>query len=181
MGKRRGWGTIRVQRSGRLQAEYTGPDLLKHHASTTFTARVDAETWLAGERRLVERGAWTPPETRGDDEEPPLTLRMYAEQWLADRDLKPRTREHYRKLLDKQILPTLGDRELAAITPLVVRSWWSGLGSDTPTQRAHAYSLLRTVMNTALGEQLIMSQPCHVRGRGRRRQSTRPGQRPWTS
>ena len=112
MGKRRGWGTLRRQRSGRIQAEYTGPDLLMHHAPDTFTAQVDAESWLAAERRLIERGIWTPPETRDEDEEPPLTLAMYAGQWLADRELKPKTRQHYRSLLDHYVLPVLGDREL---------------------------------------------------------------------
>ena len=166
MGKRRGWGTLRRQRSGRIQAEYTGPDLLMHHAPDTFTAQVDAESWLAGERRLIERGIWTPPETRDEDEEPPLTLAMYAGQWLADRELKPKTRQHYRSLLDHYLLPVLGDRELTEITPLVVRSWWVGMGNGTPTTRAHAYSLLRTIMNTALGEQLITANPCHIRGAG---------------
>jgi len=32
-----------------------------------------------------------------------VTLNDYSAAWLADRTLKPRTREHYRLLLEKQI------------------------------------------------------------------------------
>ena len=39
----------------------------------------------------------------------------YASVWLADRPLKPRTRDLYRRLLDQQILPTLGDHLLVDI------------------------------------------------------------------
>jgi hypothetical protein len=53
---RRGWGHIRRQRSGRLQASYIGPDLVRHYAPKTFTARMDAEGWLRDERRMIERG-----------------------------------------------------------------------------------------------------------------------------
>lgn len=166
MAKRRGWGSLKTMRSGRVQASYIGPDLIRHTGPTTYTTRLDAEAWLADERRLIERDAWTPPETRGLEEEPPLTLRAYAEQWLRDRPLKPRTKSHYRALLDNQLLPVLGDRELTTITPVVVRVWWTGLDKGTPTLRSHAYSLLRTIMNTALAEELVPSNPCHIRGAG---------------
>lgn len=167
MGKyRRGWGALRVQRSGRIQASYIGPDMVRHLAPQTFTARVDAETWLAEERRLLDRGIWSPPATRGADAPPPLTFAMYAAQWLADRDLKPRTREHYRALLDRHLLPELGTYDLEAVTPLVVRAWWARLRKTTPTVRAHSYSLLRTIMNSALAEQLVPANPCHIRGAG---------------
>ena len=48
----------------------------------------------------------------------------------------------------------------------MVRNWHATLASKTPTYRAHAYSLLRTIMSTAVTEQLIVSHPCVVRGGG---------------
>lgn len=169
---RRSWGSIETLPSGRMRATYTGPDLNRHTAGVTYTTLLDAEAWLIDERRLIERGNWTPPDSRLM-EAPPVTLRAYADQWLTDRELKPRTRHDYRKLLDDAILPTLGDRPLEGITPLVVRAWWSGLDASTPTRRAHAYSLLRTVMNSALAEQLVPANPCHIRGAGNVRSSHR--------
>src|SRR5271166_606883 len=58
---RRSWGKILRMRSGRYQAGYNGPDLARHYAPATFTSRMDAEHWLAAERRLIERDEWTPP------------------------------------------------------------------------------------------------------------------------
>lgn len=69
-----------------------------------------------------------------------------------------------RSLLDRQILPALGSVALASITPTTVRQWHAGLGNRTPTMRAHAYGLLRTILGTAFDEELIKANPCHVRG-----------------
>ena len=43
---RRGWGWIRRLPSGRYQATYMGPDVLRHRAPHTFSRRMDAERWL---------------------------------------------------------------------------------------------------------------------------------------
>ncbi len=49
----------------------------------------------------------------------------------------------------------------------MVREWHAGLRRETgPTMRAHAYSLLRTIMNTALADDVIPANPCRVRGAG---------------
>jgi hypothetical protein len=56
---RRGWGRIRRLPSKRWQANYVGPDLMRHNAPHTFTAKMDAERWLSDERRLIERDEWT--------------------------------------------------------------------------------------------------------------------------
>jgi hypothetical protein len=52
---RRNWDKIRKLPSGRYQASYAGPDLARHVAPATFSSRMDAEHWLANERRLIER------------------------------------------------------------------------------------------------------------------------------
>ena len=61
---RRGWGRIRRLPSRKYQAAYVGPDARLHHAAATFSAEIDAEGWLAGERRLIELGGWTAPAAR---------------------------------------------------------------------------------------------------------------------
>jgi integrase len=165
MGSKRSFGQLRRLPSGRWQAGYTGTDTRVHRAPTTFTAKIDAEGWLASERRLVESGEWLPPgERRTDTRRRGQTLEVYAARWLDDRVLKPRTREHYRSLLDRQILPDLGALPLATITPTTVRQWHAGMGGRTPTLRAHAYGLLRTILGSALDEELVRTNPCHVRG-----------------
>lgn len=165
MPNRRSFGRLRRGRSKRWQAAYIGPDNALHYAPTTFVAKIDAEAWLAEERRLISVGAWNPPEHR-DALTVTVTLAAYAKPWLADRTLKPRTRDHYQHLLDRLILPALGDKPLKALTPVVVRAWHAELGSKTPTLRAHAYGLLRTILASAVHDGLIPSNPCHIRGAG---------------
>jgi len=41
------FGGIRRLPSGRYQARYSGPDLVRHTAPITFDSKGDAETWLA--------------------------------------------------------------------------------------------------------------------------------------
>jgi len=161
--RRATFGSVRRLPSGRWQARYTGPDLARHSAPLTFDTRTDADAWLAVRRSEVVRDTWRPPTTRVDDAP---TLAAYAEQWLTERDLKASTRELYTRLLRVRILPTFGRARLRDITPTEVRRWYSGLGAATPTARAHAYGLLRAILATAVTDELIAANPCHIRGAG---------------
>jgi len=164
--KRRGFGKVRRLPSKHYQASYVGPDGIRYTAPATFTAHIDAEGWLASERRLVTDRTWTPPKLR-DTHRRATTLGEYAESWLRRRDLKPTTREHYRRLLDHFIVPAFGHLPLAAVTPRMVAEWWHDLGSQTgPTYRSHAYSLLRTIYRTAIAEDEVATSPCRIRGAG---------------
>jgi integrase len=166
MPKRRSFGQLRRLPSKRWQAFYTGPDTALHYAPATFDTKMDAEAWLVDERRIVASGAWVAPADRHHVQVTSIPLNSYAPAWLADRTLKPRTREHYKALLDRQILPSLGDKPLKGLTPVVIRAWHAELGTKTPTLRAHAYGLLRTILATAQHDGLITANPCHIRGAG---------------
>ncbi len=83
------------------------------------------------------------------------TLADCAAEWLAHRDLKPRTRTHYRALLDAHIAPTLGDVALGYLTAPAVRAWHASLDSGASTLRAHAYGLLHAICATAVDDELI--------------------------
>ncbi|MDV8021018.1 site-specific integrase [Rhodococcus sp. IEGM 1330] len=164
----RGFGRLRQFRSGRWKASYTGPDGRLYDAPATFAAKIDAEAWLVDRRREIDRELWSPPVEGAPAKAAArrMTFREYAEQWLAHRDVKPRTREHYRKLLDAHVLPGLGTLPLVSITPDDVRGWYAGLGTATPTLRSHAYGLVRTIMATAASDGKITTNPCHIRGAG---------------
>ena len=133
--QRRSWGKIHRERSGRFQASYTGPDLARRSAPVTFTARMDAEHWLADERRLIEREEWTPPKLRAAAKHArSKTFHEYATGWLDTRDLKPRTRQGYQELLDKP-LRSLHTLPLGMISAETVRRWHSGMGPGHPTPK----------------------------------------------
>jgi integrase len=162
---KRSFGQITRLPSKRLRARYTGPDGALHNAPVTFDTREDAEAWLVGERRRISQDIWTPP-TKLAAQPRALTFGAYAERWLERRELKPRTRAHYRALLDRQILPTFEDVPVTAITSEAVRDWHADLDRRKPTLRAHAYGLLRSILATAVEDEKIGANPAHIRGAG---------------
>ena len=87
----------------------------------------------------------------------------YAASWLDQRNLKPRTRHEYSALIAGP-LAKLAKVPLHLITPEVVRTWHTGLGTSTPTKNSHAYGLLHAVLNTAVSDGLIGSNPAAIRG-----------------
>jgi integrase len=163
--QREPWGRIRKLPSGRYQASYTGPDLAVHNASSTFGTLMDARGWLAEERKLVDSGNWAPPKARAVIKAA-NTFGAYAETWLAGRELKPRTRIEYRRILDGKLLPHFGGLPLKSITRAEVRAWYATLDPAHKTARAHAYALLRTILGTAEDEELITANPCRIKGAG---------------
>ena len=163
LGRRPGFGSIERLSSGRFRARYPGPDGRRYTAPVTFVTKSEARGWLSLAHAEITRKRWAPPESVPTAV---VTFGGYAEQWLAQRDLKSRTREHYRKLLDQHLLPAFGPTALASITSESVRSWHAGFGTKTPTLRAHCYGLLRTILATAVSDGLLSANPCHIRGAG---------------
>ncbi|MFZ1374060.1 MAG: hypothetical protein WAS01_09710 [Nostocoides sp.] len=161
-GRRRGFWYVRKLPSGRWQASFVGPDLARHAAPHTFETKGDAEGWLGRRQADVVAGEWRPPAPAV--RVAPLTFDAYSAQWLRERDLKPRTREGYEHLMRRYLSPVLGALVIDTISPSVVRTWWSQLPADKPTVRARSYALLKAVMNTAVADEVIDSNPCRIRG-----------------
>ncbi|SBS73425.1 Integrase [uncultured Mycobacterium sp.] len=166
--QRRSWGTLRTLPSGNIRASYTADDGCVYYATRTFSAQMDAEAWLNDERKLLDRGEWTPPQDRAKVKAMSgVTLAEFAEAWLPQRDLTPKTQALYRELLKGRILPTLGDQPLRAVTPAQVRDWWVGLDKETATRNTHAYQLLKAIYNTAVVDKLVAENPCQIKSAGK--------------
>ncbi len=165
--RRASFGSTRKLPSGRWQARYTVPGTTTTvNAPTTFDTKLDAQTWLATVRGDLIRGAWLPPDNA-------TTLAQYAETWIEHRTLKPRTRAHYRSLLDVHILPALGGTAIRRLSPALVREWYAKTAVTTPTTRAHAYMLLKTICATAVADDLLAANPCRIRGAGQAKRASR--------
>lgn len=172
---RSSFGNLRRLPSGRYQVRYTDPDGRLRAAPTTFDTKGDAETFLASVRTDIARDTWTPAPSRRSK---PLTFNSYADSWLQAKasdsqrkPLAPRTREHYRQLLDRFLLPTFGELPLRAITENHVAEWYSITAVDRPTTRAHAYTLLSSILGAAAtraggAPPLIPFNPASIRGAG---------------
>ncbi len=161
-----GSGSVRQLPSRRWQARYRLDDGTMRCAPVTFDTKLDAGAWLAD----YAEGVIVAPERREDP-----TLAAYADAWLVGRELKPRTRALYRDLLDDHVLPGLGKLKMSRVAPAKVRAWHASLDPTRPTQRAHAYGLLRTIMTTAVADEVVAANPCRIRGAGtaRTRHQTR--------
>ncbi|RZU12457.1 site-specific recombinase XerD [Kribbella rubisoli] len=163
---RSNFGSARRLPSGRWQARWTMPDGSKHTAPSTFDTKTDATAYLAAVRTDVARGTYTPPVKPQPAEVAGVT--EYAAAWIAGRELAPRTRDHYRWLLDEYIAPAFGP--LTEVTPAKVRTWHSGLATG-PTAKAHAYALLKAIMATAVEDEVIEANPCRIRGASKAKRS----------
>jgi integrase len=156
--RRRGFGRIRQERSGRYSAAYIGPDTKLHQAPRTYATESDAEGWLAIERRKIDLDTWGAIE-RSDG----ITLRAYTDKWIEQRQLRPRTRQHYESMLERLILPGLGDAKIVTLTPAKIRQWHTALGDAHPTRNAHTYALLHAICSTAVQDEVLDANPCRIR------------------
>jgi integrase len=170
-GRRRRFGTVRQLPSGRWQARYTGPDGLKRPAPRTFATETDANVWLTVTEAAIVQGNWVDPDAGR------IPLGVYPAKWIAERPgLAPRTTALYEGLLRLHIEPTLGAVDLVDLTPARVRAWRkdlleSGVGETTV---AKCYRLLRSVLNTAVDDELIRRNPCRIKGAGAEKSGERP-------
>ena len=102
-------------------------------------------------------------------------VRPQRRPWLAQRtDIRPRTREQYELLVGDKLKPAFGHHELARITPVHVRSWYADIAASTPGSARSAYRLLKAIFNTAVIDDLLVKNPCRVKGGGTDRVSDRP-------
>lgn len=140
----------------------------------SFKRRQDAENRLRQVEAEKLRGPVADPR-RGRE-----LLADFARRWLSARLVRGRplaamTKQGYLGLLRRNIDPTIGRYRLAEITPSVVRAWYAevaaGAGGD---QAAKSYRLLRAIMNTAVDDELIVRNPCRIRGGGTERADERP-------
>jgi integrase len=167
-GKRRSFASIERLPSKRWRVRYAGPDGRTHKAPHTFDTRLAAEAYAIAVRRSIDRDQW---DATDDNPKEHITFGAYAQRWLDNRQvsgrpIKARTREHYQQILDDH-LTHFGSRQLAAIKPKDVRDWYAETLTDRPTMRSHAYSLLRTIMASAVNDELIDGNPCRIVGAGR--------------
>jgi integrase len=169
MARKRSFASIEQLPSKRWRVKYTAPDGIRRSAPHTFGTRLIAEAWVVDTRRKIDKDQW---DATDDNHREAVTFGAYAARWLAGRQvagrpIKARTRAHYDAILTDHLLDTFGHRQLSAIKPKDVRDWYAKTLADKPTMRSHAYSLLRTIMASAVNDELIDANPARITGAGR--------------
>jgi hypothetical protein len=103
---RRRFGSVRKRSSGRWQAEYWHEG--RRRSIGTFSTKAEAWAVLSTIEVDLHKGAWLDPRAGQ------VTLGVFANGWQRQRpELADRTRELYRFVLDRHVLPSLGDVALA--------------------------------------------------------------------
>lgn len=153
------FGSVDRLPSGRYRARYLGPDGRRH--AKVFGAKGDAWAWLATQQTDLVRRSWRAPNTShrrvGD----------YAEDYLTRNDLREGTRSLYAGLWRHHLSQPWADTPVDEVTPAAVRSWHAKAGPTTgPTALAQSYRLLRAILNVAVADEVISSNPCRLRGAG---------------
>jgi len=164
----RSFGNIRKLPSGRYQARYwrLGKQVA---ADTAFASKTDARRWLATVEADMIRGVWVDPDAGR------IPFGKYATQWIAERPVRPRTREIYEGQL-RHIVLVFANVHLCDVHPVDVRTWHgrlaaTGLHHNTV---AKIYRLFRSIMTTAVDDGLIARNPVRIKGASAERMVERP-------
>ncbi|WP_205687367.1 tyrosine-type recombinase/integrase [Cellulomonas endophytica] len=164
-------------RSGRFQARYSAPGAVPRayvYGPLTFERKRDAQDWLTRQRMRLVDGVVRPQALAQQ-----ITLEAYARQWLEDRrskfgePLRPTTRRTYEYYLDNHVSDSIGRIVLPDLTRDMVNAWYRTLAVGRPTLRARTYAFVRTVLNSAVDDDIIAVNPCRIRGAGATRPATR--------
>lgn len=156
-------------------------------APATFANRTDAAMWVDMQHADLVRGTWQAPVRPSASP----SVAAYVARWIEEHPTaRESTKELYRGLLRTCITPTLGRSAVPGLTPAGVRRWRHALGErlaadaehrsaalvakgrqgsaasvrDGGLRQAQAYRLLRAAMTTAVGDGLLATNPCTIRG-----------------
>lgn len=114
--------SIREQTAGRHQARWYDADGKRR--SKTFATKTDAKKFLDNISADLNRGDYIDPSDAR------RTFREVAELWFESRNLRPKTAQSYRTILEQRIYPTFGDRAVGSITTMDLVAWITQLSTE---------------------------------------------------
>ena len=169
-GRKRRFGSLRKLPSGNWQVRYPGPDGILRPDRATYPTKTAAEQRLVEIESELLKGDWLDPDAGA------VLFKDYAAQWIAERTLKPRSREEYERNLRLHVYPALGEKPLNGIGAPEIRTWRAkllaaGTGSSTV---AKTYRILHVIFATALDDDLIRRNPCRIKKAGTETADERP-------
>lgn len=139
----------------------------------TFKRLKDAETFKRTVETEVIQGTWMDPKAGQ------RSLEEYAVEWLEVKrpHISITTYRLYESELRCHIIPPLGTYPVGALTPSIIRGWHSAMvdaDRPGPVTVAKVYRLLRSMLNTAVEDEILLRNPCVIRGAGKEFSPERP-------
>ena len=165
MASKSSWGKLRKLPSGNYQASHLNPNGERENAPHTFITKRQAQTWLAEQQTLIAQGKWKKSASYRSGDFESFALRHIEMQTSGKgKQLHGSTQGLYRRLLDLH-LKEFHSKEIATITGQQIERWWrERISTGKVTTASKAYKLLHAVMNRALVDGLIATNPCRIRG-----------------
>lgn len=178
-----------VQKGKRFYVDYPAPDGRTETPGHSFASRLDAEGWLAAERRLIDLGIWTPvAQRRAEQKRAAMTVGQWLDQFHDSLNVRASTMQTYRNTTKNRITAPLppGDEDprvtrlkdisLGTLTKADVYEWWDGISRayDTPETNRKAYTRLKAALDEALRRELIDRNPVEIRAAKRKIQPKTP-------
>lgn len=124
--------------------------------SRTFESKKAAQAFEASERADRARGSWIDP-TPGRE-----PFSKAADRWIeAGIHKRPSSLARDRSILDRHLLPALGNRPLESITPWELQklvNTWAVVSS--PASVTRQYATLRAIFNYAVTTDMLRRSPC---------------------
>lgn len=124
--------------------------------SRSFARKTDADRFRSSTEADLDRDEYVDPRARK------ITLRQFAESWLAAQTFGESSREVTERRLRLHILPQLGDKLLRQITPSVIQAWVRGQDA-APSSVAVRLTLLSSILNAAVDDGLIAKNQARAR------------------
>lgn len=141
----------------RWQARYRNPGD-RREVSRNFSTKTDAQAWLDGVTASLVRADYADP--RGGR----VHVGELAERWYATTAaLKPSTRDGYRRLLDRHVVPRWGRTELRHVTTSGVAGWVADMSSRRSSSTTRkALMVLGQALDLAAADRLISVNPARA-------------------
>ena len=91
-----------------------------------------------------------------------LFRRYVEEEWFGNHQIELTTRQNYRYVLDKHILPAFGGYKMIAVLPADIRAWLTTLKDQgvKPATVKYCLSVLSAIFTTAFNDQITTIHPC---------------------
>jgi site-specific recombinase XerD len=129
----------------------------RRRSAGSFASRRDADkAWQRAE-------AHTSQGRNADTGRSRQILSRYVEdEWFPNHQIELTTRQNYRYVLDKHILPAFGGYKMIAIQPADIRAWLTTLkdAGVKPATIKYCLSVLSAIFTTAFNDQITTLHPC---------------------
>jgi integrase len=142
----------RCGRGLRWRARYR--DAEGRQRSRSFARKPDAHRFLTLVQADLLRGSYVDPGRSR------TALSVYADLWLGSLSVRPSTRRTYDSHLRTWILPALGARTLASLTPTDIRALVRQLTEQlAPSTAHHVHGLLSSILRAAVDDGYLAKSP----------------------